>query len=67
MKHQRSPRYDKVYDLWSHIPCVRSITVLPLKTIYYNRAAHPDKSVDIVLRTAEEVERYCILYRLLLR
>lgn len=61
MKHSRKfdyIHYARIYDDWPHLYSIRSITVKPLKSIYYNRSASPC-SVDIIIRSWEDLESFC--------
>lgn len=49
--------YDRIYEYWPHLPEVHSLTAVPLKTIYYNRAADPD-SVDLIYRSVDAVQAF---------
>ena len=58
MKHQRTINYDRVYLDFPQLPSIRSITAVPLKTIYYNRSADYYNSYDLIFNTWDKLEDF---------
>ena len=64
MKHINTVRlnfrnFDRVYIDLPNMPHIRRIYAIPVKTIYYNRAAWWYANCDRMLSSIEDMEDFC--------
>ena len=52
---QDQSKYDRIYVDWRSAPSIRTLTAVPLKSIYINRAADL-YALDYVVKSVERLE-----------
>ena len=51
--------FDHVYIDIPKMPHIRRLYALPLKTVYYNRAAWSYANIDRMFKSVEDIEDFC--------
>ena len=55
-------KFDRVYVDFPHLAEVRRFYAIPVKTIYYNRAAYGWSNIDQVFSSVGQMEEFCDRY-----